>query len=213
MPEGEPRLPSRRVSAKEGDIMSDDTGTKETIKENTKTIAKILGQGVDWFEVAVLSLGVAALAILLIANVIARSFFQSIYFAEEVAKFLVILVSFVGVSYAARKARHIRMGAFLDLMPTGMEKIFIFAISAVNATVMLIMAYYSYVYMAQMKLMGQMTTALQVPFWTFFIIVPIGFAAAGIHYIRTIIKNIIEKDTWLSPEQQSEYEDEGTIGY
>ncbi len=193
--------------------MSDETGAKEAFKKSTKKVGRTIALGIDWFEVTVLTVGVAALAVLLIANVIARSFFQSIYFAEEVAKFLVILVSFVGVSYAARKARHIRMGAFLDLMPPRLEKIFMFVLSGVNATVMLIMAYYSYIYMDQMRMMGQMTTALQVPFWTFFIIVPLGFASAGIQYIRTIIKNIIEKDVWMSPEQQSEYEDEGTVGY
>ncbi len=183
------------------------------MNNKTKSVGRIFALGVDWFEVAVLSIGVAALAVLLIANVIARTFFQSIYFAEEVSKFLIILVTFVGVSYAARKARHIRMGAFLDMMPPKMEKGFIFVISAVNAVVMLILAYYSYKYMAQMKMLGQMTTALQVPFWTFMVIVPIGFASAGIQYIRTIIKNIVEKDVWISPEQQSEYEEEGTIGY
>ena len=193
--------------------MSDETGAKEAFKKSTKKVGRTIALGIDWFEVTVLTVGVAALAVLLIANVIARSFFQSIYFAEEVAKFLVILVSFVGVSYAARKARHIRMGAFLDLMPPRLEKIFMFVLSGVNATVMLIMAYYSYIYMDQMRMMGQMTTALQVPFWTFFIIVPLGFASAGIQYIRTIIKNIVEKDVWMSPEQQSEYEDEGTVGY
>jgi TRAP-type C4-dicarboxylate transport system permease small subunit len=200
--------------------MSEDVDKSETAnsaaentKENTKKIGKILGLGIDWFEVTVLSLGVAALAVLLIANVVARTFFQSIYFADEVSKFLIILISFVGISYAARKARHIRMGAFLDMMPPKLEKTFIFVISAINATVMFIMAYYGYIYMAQMKLMGQMTTALQVPYWTFMIIVPIGFASAGIQYVRTIIKNIIEKDVWLSPEQQSEYEEEATLGY
>lgn len=200
--------------------MSEDVDKSETAnsaaentKENTKKIGRIIGLGIDWFEVTILSLGVAALAILLIANVFARSFFQSIYYADEVSKFLIILVSFVGISYAARKARHIRMGAFLDMMPPKLEKAFIFVISAINATVMFIMAYYGYMYMAQMKLMGQMTSALQVPYWTFMIIVPIGFASAGIQYVRTIIKNIIEKDVWLSPEQQSEYEEEGTLGY
>jgi len=200
--------------------MSEDVDKSETAnsaaentKENTKKLGRIIGLGVDWFEVTVLSLGVAALAVLLIANVFARSFFQSIYYADEVSKFLIILVSFVGISYAARKARHIRMGAFLDMMPPKLEKTFIFVISAINATVMFIMAYYGYLYMAQMKLMGQMTSALQVPYWTFMIIVPIGFASAGIQYVRTIIKNIIEKDVWLSPEQQSEYEEEGTLGY
>jgi len=192
--------------------MSEESGEKKLVA-GTKDVGRILGLAVDWFEVTVLSAGTASLAILLIANVIARSFFQSIYYADEVAKFLIILITMVGVSYAARKARHIRMGAFLDMMPPKLEKVFIFLISAVSAFVLFIMAYHSYQYMNQMRILGQKTSALQVPFWTFMIIVPIGFASAGIHYLRTIIKNIVEKDVWLSPEQQSEYEDEGTIGY
>jgi C4-dicarboxylate transporter, DctQ subunit len=189
--------------------MSDNTEIKEELKEKGKSIGKSIALIIDWFEVTVLAVGVAALAVLLIANVIARTFFQSLYYADEISKFLIILISFVGVSYAARKARHIRMGAFLDLMPAKLEKIFIFAISGINATVMLILAWYGFQYMNKMRMLGQMTSALQVPYWTFMIIIPVGFISAGIQYIRTIIKNIVEEDVWQSPEQQSEYEDEG----
>ncbi len=192
--------------------MSKEEGT-EKLKESSKRIGKYIGLMVDWTEVTILAGGTAALTALLIANVIARSFFQSIYYADELSKLLIILVTMVGVSYAARKARHIRMGAFLDLMPPKMEKIFIFIISGVNVIVMFMMAYYSYLYVAQMQMLGQRTAALQMPFWTHNVIVPIGFAAAGIQYIRTIIKNIVEKDVWLSADQQSEYEDEVNIGY
>ena len=188
---------------------------KNAEAKDKMTVGKAIGLGIDWFEVGALSIGVAALAVLLIANVVARSFFQSIYYADEITKFLIILISFVGVSYAARKARHIRMGAFLDLMPEKMEKVFIFVIASVNAVVMGIMAYYSYIYMLNVMRAGQQTSALQVPYWTFLVIIPIGFASAAIQYIRTVIKNIQEKEVWLSPEQQSEYEEEEqqSIGY
>jgi TRAP-type C4-dicarboxylate transport system permease small subunit len=188
---------------------------KNAEAKDKMTVGKAIALGIDWFEVGALSIGVAALAVLLIANVIARSFFQSIYYADEITKFLIILISFVGVSYAARKARHIRMGAFLDLMPEKMEKVFIFVIASVNAVVMGIMAYYSYIYMTTVMKAGQLTSALQVPYWTFLVIIPIGFASAAIQYIRTVIKNIQEKEVWLSPEQQSEYEEEEqqSIGY
>jgi TRAP-type C4-dicarboxylate transport system permease small subunit len=53
-----------------------------------------------------------------------------------------------------------------------------------------------------------MTPALRIPTWIFYIIIPIGFGMACIQYIRTIIKNLTEKDVWQSPEQQSEYEEE-----
>jgi len=166
------------------------------------------GLMVNGVEVSILVFCVAALGILLIANVFARTFFQSIYFAEEVSTFLVLLTTFTGVSYGVRKARHIRMGAFLDAMPPKMEKTFIIFISIVSAIVMGIMTWASWEYLANAMAMGHMTPALRVPKWWFYVIIPIGFGLAGIQYIRTIIKNFTEKDPWQSPDQQSEYEDE-----
>ena len=171
-------------------------------------INKYIGAVVNGVEVSILVFCVASLGILLIANVFARTFFQSIYFAEEVSKFLVMLTTFTGVSYGVRKARHIRMGAFLDAMPPKMEKIFIIIISLISAIVMAIMTWASYEYLANAMSKGHMTPALRVPKWTFYVIIPIGFGLACIQYIRTIIKNFTEKEPWQSPDQQSEYEDE-----
>ena len=189
--------------------MSDETSALLTpLKQAIHNLAVLITRAIDWFEVGVLSASIAALAILLVANVIARTFFQSIYYANEIARFLIILITFVGTSYAARKARHIRMGAFLDLMPAKLEKVFRFVICTVNSIVLLTMAYFSFIYMNQMRGLGQTTSALQAPYWIFMIIVPIGFGSAGIQYIRTIVKNIREEEVWLSPEQQSEYDEE-----
>jgi TRAP-type C4-dicarboxylate transport system permease small subunit len=167
-----------------------------------------LGKVVNAVEVSILVFCVAALGILLITNVVARTFFQSIYFAEEVSVFLVLLTTFAGVSYGVRKARHIRMGAFLDMMPPKMEKTFIIIISLISALVMGIMTYFSFDYLMNAMSRGHMTPALRVPKWTFYVVIPIGFGLACIQYIRTIIKNLIEKEPWQSPDQQSEYEDE-----
>lgn len=173
---------------------------------------RYIGNTVNAVEVSILIFCVASLGILLIANVFARTFFQSIYFAEEVSTFLVMLTTFTGVSYGVRKARHIRMGAFLDSMPPKMEKVFIIIICVISVVVMSIMCWASYQYLMNAMAKGHMTPALRVPKWTFFVIMPIGFGLAAIQYIRTIIKNLTEKDAWQSPEQQSEYEDEITGG-
>lgn len=171
-----------------------------------------VGLLLNGIEVSILVFCVASLAILLIANVFARTFFQSIYFAEEVSKFLVMLMTFVGVSFGVRKARHIRMGAFLDAMPPKMEKVFLIIISLVSAIVMGIMAWFSWLYLQNAMTMEHMTAALRVPKWTFYVIVPIGFGLACIQYLRTVLKNLTEKDPWQSPDQQSEYEDEDLEG-
>jgi TRAP-type C4-dicarboxylate transport system permease small subunit len=167
-----------------------------------------LGKVVNAVEVSILVFCVAALGVLLMVNVVARTFFQSIYFAEELSVFLVLLTTFAGVSFGVRKARHIRMGAFLDAMPPKMEKTFIIIISLISAVVMGIMAWFSLEYLLNAMSRGHLTPALRLPRWTFYIVVPVGFGLACIQYIRTIFKNLIEKDPWQSPDQQSEYEDE-----
>lgn len=175
-------------------------------------INKHIGTLINSVEVSILVFCVAMLSVLLIVNVFARTFFQSIYFAEEISKFLVMLTTFIGVSYGVRKARHIRMGAFLDAMPPKMEKTFIIIISFISAVVMGIMTWFSYKYLMNAMDMGHMTPALRVPKWTFYVVIPIGFGLAFIQYIRTIIKNFTEKEPWQSPDQQSEYEDEEVVG-
>ncbi len=175
-------------------------------KEGIAFLFHKLGQGVELFESVILSLSVLAMASLVIANVFARTFFSSIHFVEELTEMFTILITFTGVSYAVRKARHIRMGAFFDAAPFRVQKIMIFVICVISGVVMFLMATYAFGYMSQARMTGQVTPSLRLPYWIFLIIVPIGFFSAGIQYIRTIVKNISEREVWLSPEQQGDYE-------
>lgn len=163
---------------------------------------------VDRFEVWVLIISTSGLAVLLIANVISRNVYRSIHFAEEIAQLFIILITFLGTSYATRKARHIRMGALLELLPPKVEKILILLISAISAIVMFFLAYIALRYVITLRVRGTLTASLRAPYWLFVIAAPVGLGMSGFQYVRTFIKNIIEEDVWLSPEQQSEYEDE-----
>ena len=158
-------------------------------------------------EEVILCMGVGVLAVILIVNVIARKAGTSIYFIDEIAMFLVIWITFIGVSYASRKARHIRMGAIFDLSPVKVQKIMIFVISIISGMVMFCLAYISVNYVYTSFRWQQVAPALRIPYWIGIVIVPVGFFLAGIHYLRTIMKNIQAKEeVWLSPEQKSEYE-------
>jgi TRAP-type C4-dicarboxylate transport system permease small subunit len=181
---------------------------KHPIKSAISNIFHLAGVVINSFEVCSLVVCVGALTLLLIANFIARELFTSIYFAEEISEFLVIFTTFVGVSYGVRRARHIRMGAILDMMPARVEKVVIIIISAVSAFIMFFMTHASYNYLLHSLHKAHETPALKLPYWLFYVIVPLGFFMAGVQYLRTIVKNLVEKETWMSPEQQSEYEKE-----
>jgi len=174
-------------------------------------IGHVFSRVLDTFEVAVLSLGTALLAILLIINVIARNVSISMYFAEELSKLFIILITFTGTSFAARKARHIRMGAILEQLPPKVEKTIVIIISAISAIVMLYLAYVAFDYVKTLKFRGTRTQALGVRYWTYVAIAPVMLFITAVQFFRTIIKNFVEEDVWLSPEQQSEFEDEDAM--
>ena len=181
------------------------------VQNPLKRIGKYLSLFIDRFEVTVLAGSTAFLAVLLIINVIARNLSKSIYFAEEISKLFVILITFTGTSFAARKARHIRMGAILELLPPKVEKVLVIIISIISAIVMFVLAYYAFSYMNNLRIRETKTEALGAPYWYFVIIAPIALFTSGVQYVRTVFKNFKEKDVWLSPEQQSEFEDEVTM--
>ena len=159
-------------------------------------------------EETILIGAMAALSIILIVNVISRKAGYGIFFLDEIAIILIIWVSFVGLSYAARKGEHICMAAIFDMSPLRVKKILIFIISAISAIVMFYLAYLSVKYVFRIYHFQEVTVAMRVPYWIVIIIAPFGFFLAGLHYIRTIIKNIKEQeDVWMSPERKSEYDE------
>jgi len=162
---------------------------------------------VNAFEVTMLIAGTSALAILLNVNIVARQFFRAIYFIDELTQISIIWTTFGGLSYAVRKVRHIRMGAIFDIMPHSTKKILILLICAVSAAVMLSMSCLGVFYLIKVAKLEQTTPALRIPYWLFISITPVGFLAAGVRYILTFIKNIIDREVWLSSEQKGEYED------
>jgi C4-dicarboxylate transporter DctQ subunit len=161
----------------------------------------------DKVEVAMLIGGTVILTVVLTVNIIARTFFSAIYYIDELTQFTVIWTVFGGISYAVRKVRHIRMGAFFDLLPLKVRKVINFLILGGSAIVMLTLGYLSIIYLIKVGRLGQTTPALHVPYWIFIGIAPAGFLAAGLQYVLAFLKNIVEKDVWMSAEQQIEYED------
>jgi len=191
--------------------MRKETDKSGKFKAIVHKVGTLFSKGVDTFEVTILVVSTAALAVLLIINVVMRNLYRSIHFAEEVSRLLVILITFIGTSYAARKARHIRMGALLELLPQKVEKVLILIISVISAAVMLILGIIALQYVMVLFERQTVTSSLRAPYWTFVLIAPIGLFMSSFQYIRTIIKNLQEEDVWLSPEQKDEFEDEEVI--
>lgn len=154
---------------------------------------------VSRIESFALAAGVLLMAVNTMANVVGRFVFQySLFFSEELNRILIILITFAGISYAARQGRHIRMSAIYDTLPVGPRKALMIVITVVTAVAMFALCYFSVSYIAKVASSGRVLPALQFPVYWIFLWVPVGFFMTGIQYLLTAIKNVVEKDIYLS---------------
>lgn len=152
-------------------------------------------------EEYVLSFSIIAMAILLIVSVVMRAVFNSsLTFSEEIGLALLVLVSFFGLEYCARKGRHISMSIIFDKVSNKNKKRFMILISSVSFIVMTYLSYIAFKYILSVKRFGTVTPALQIPMYIVYLVVPIGFLIGAIEYLRTSILNIKEKDLYLTSE-------------
>ena len=150
-------------------------------------------------ESFLLAAGVLLMAANTIANVVGRFVFgRSIYFSEELSRVLIILITFAGISYAARHGRHIRMTAIYDALPSNVRRIMMIIISLITAISMFTLCYYAVNYIGTQASRGRVLPALQIPIWTTLLLVPVGLFMTGVQYLLTAIKNLTSKDIYLS---------------
>jgi len=160
-------------------------------------------------EESVMAYGIICIALISIANVIGRNFFNySLMFSEEVCQSAIILITFIGTAYAARKGRHIRMSAFYDMLRAKHRKILIIIISFITSFIM----FYLFVLTSQYTLIIKVSTAvlpvLRLPTYLVLVWAPFGLAIAGIEFALTILANLIKEEVFLSSEVKDVYEDE-----
>lgn len=194
---------------------TDTTGLDdEPTGEYVSALPGILGKIdilISKIEALMLAVGVLLMAANTIANVIGRFIFQnSIFFSEELNRILIILITFAGISYAARHGRHIRMSAIYDTLPPKPRKILMIIITLVTAVFMFGLAYYALTFILTQAGRGRVLPSLQIPVWITLIWVPVGFFMTGMQYALTAVKNIISKDIYLSTAVLEGYEEDET---
>lgn len=184
----------------------------DSIERHESSLPGVLGvidATISRIESFFLATGVLLMALNTVANVVGRfAFQQSIFFSEELNRILIILITFAGISYAARHGRHIRMSAIYDALPANVRKPLMIGIALVTALFMFGLCYYSIGYLLTQASRGRVLPALQIPVWITLIWVPIGFFMTGAQYVLTAIKNMTSRDIYLSTSVLEGYEED-----
>ncbi|PKR77191.1 TRAP transporter small permease [Halalkalibacillus sediminis] len=158
----------------------------------------MLDQAILKMEEFILSASVIVISLMICGNVISRELFgPSIYFHAEVAQFAIIIATFMGISYGARKGRHISMSAIYDSVPFKFRKFMAILIPLGTAIALFVLAYVSFQYVQNAYERGTTTTSLRVPIYLMYMFLPIGFLLGAIQYVRNMLVNIFNKEVYI----------------
>jgi len=160
------------------------------------------------FEGIMLAVGVIAMTINTVAAVVSRYIFNSaITFTDELNMIFIVVVTYAGLSYAARNGRHIRMSAIYDSMPAKTRKALMVVMASVTSAFMFLLCFYSYYYIVEVYESGRILPALGLPVFYIYLWAPVGFFLTGLQYAFTVVKNLTERDVYLSTHIKDGYSD------
>lgn len=160
------------------------------------------------FEKLVLAGGILGMATLMSLHVLGRALFNhGIPGTTEVVEMSIIVITFIGLSYAARHARHINMSAVYDQLRGRPRKILLIIISIGTAVLMFYFAWKSGEYAVSIYDRGRVSSTLRVPQWIVLSSAPVGFALAGIQYVLTTIRNLTSPSLYRSFTELEQYSD------
>lgn len=130
-------------------------------------------------------------SLILFVNVVARYVFNlGLPWAEELVRYQIVWMVFVGASVAARQGIHIGVDILVKMAPSSVAKLITLAINAIAVAFCGVLVFYGAELTMQAKEFGQVSAALQVPIWVVQLAIPVGSALMGFrfaqHFYRTL---------------------------
>lgn len=179
------------------------------------TLFRRVGSTLAWIDRAtafientILGVSVLAMAALLVTNVITRNLFgNSVPGVFELTQILIIVVTFVGLGYGFRKARHISMSALYDQLRGTARKAALVTTMILTGALMFYLAVIAGDYVVSAYGRGSRTTSYEIPWWIVYIIAPVGFTLAGIQLWLAAFRNLSTEGIFRSYTEREQYDE------
>lgn len=143
----------------------------------------------------------AAMSVIVFANVTLRYTTNfSIIWAEEVARYMMIWMTFLGAGLVLRYGGHVAIGNFQELFGLGTQRALRALIAVSLVAFFAFMVWVGYSYTSRMQF--QMTPATRIPFSYVYAAIPVGFALLFVHFLLIVRAYVLE----------NRYEDSGAPG-
>lgn len=138
-------------------------------------------------ENAVIILGLSAMFLILLAQVIMRYVFsRPLTWSEEAARFIFVYVSFIGISYAYRQKGHIRMEVVVNLFPQAVRRGLEVLINLGTIALFCYMMPFSFRFIGIQA--GVKATATHIPMSIVYTALPLGMALSCVRLLISSLR-------------------------
>ncbi|AXI01220.1 TRAP transporter small permease [Sporosarcina sp. PTS2304] len=112
---------------------------------------------------------------LVFLQVLSRYVFNiSVGWSAELARYMLIWITWISMSYTIRKNDHIKITLFVDRLPMSVQKVVQVIVILLWSIFAFVMAIVGTQVVQTIKLMGQKTATIGLPMWVVYLIIPIG---------------------------------------
>lgn len=126
--------------------------------------------------------------LLITINVILRFFFGAgISWNDELVRYLIIVLTFVGSAICVRTGKHISIDLISNRLNKSQRNYWLLFVSIVGLIFMFAVAVFSLRLIANNFRFPQLSPALQIPMWIPYLSIPIGFGLSSIRYVQEIL--------------------------
>lgn len=121
----------------------------------------------DWFLVICLLI----MGIVLTLQIVMRTLFAPLQWAEELSRYLQIWITFLGLGYGVRKGSHISMTLVQDKMPKSIKYLFKMICNLAALFAFAVLIYSSFTFLEHQNVVS---TAMKLPMQLVYSVIPIG---------------------------------------
>ncbi|MEI4474112.1 TRAP transporter small permease [Frigidibacter sp. MR17.24] len=154
-----------------------------------------------YFEISIGVALMSSMTIILAIQVFMRYVMgASLYWSEELARYIFIWLIYLGISYSARQMTHIKVDAALGLFPLKLRPWVVFLGDMLFLGFALFIVWTSWTVVQRQMMLGQTSTAMQIPMWFVYSAPLVGFALTAIRQVQTLIWRARNPDKYISEE-------------
>jgi TRAP-type C4-dicarboxylate transport system permease small subunit len=139
---------------------------------------------------------IVAIMVIMNVNIVLRHVFNMSWSpTEEVCLVMVVIFTFIGSAYAARIGAHLFASFLFDIpfISYRFKKLLAVTIALITGIAALYVAYLGIDFVRLTYNSARSTAVLGIPFYTFYVTLPVGFALIAWESFKCLIKNIRSK--------------------